>query len=90
MHVILSVPFLGRIAGRRGSSNLAASKIETFAVIVCFWKPLTIIAKGSILDTTGVPDLPVKCVSVTLFTSLKRSFKKKFIRRVLKTAFAFY
>ena len=87
MFVILSVPFLGRIAGRRGSRNLAASKIETFAIIVY---SLTIIEKGSILDTTGVPDLPVKCVSITLFTLLKRSFKKKFIRRVLKTAFAFY
>ena len=52
--------------GGWGSRNLAASKIETFAIPVCFWKPLTIISKGSILNMTGVPDLPVKCVSITL------------------------
>ena len=91
LHVILSVPFLRRIAGRRGSSNLAASKIEAFAIIVYIWKPLTIIAKDSILDTKEVPDPPVKCVSMTLFALLKRSFKKKKIMRGgLKTAFTFY
>ena len=77
LHVILSVPFLSSIAGRRGSSNLAASKIEAFAIIVYIWKSLTIIAKDSILDTKEVPDPPVKCVSMTLFALLKRSFKKK-------------
>ena len=83
-------PFSVEQQGRGGSSNLAASKVETFAIIVYFQKPLSIIAKGSILDMKEVPDPPVKCLSITLFTLFKRSLLKKLMRRVLKTAFAFY
>ena len=83
-------PFSVEQQGRGGSSNLAASKVETFAIIVYFWKPLSIIAKGSILNMKEVPDPPVKCLSITLFTLFKRSLLKKLMRRVLKTAFAFY
>ena len=74
-----------------GYRDLAASKIETFAVIVYFWKLLTIAAKGPILDITGGPDPQLKSVSITLFTLLERSFEKKLIRRALKIiTFAFY
>ena len=67
-----------------GYRDLAASKIETFVIIVYFWKPLTITAKGSILDITEDPDPHQKSVSVTLFTLPETSFEKKLIRKALK------
>ena len=70
----------GRKEGGGGYRDLAASKIETFVIIVYLSKPLTISAKGSILDITRGPDPYQKSDSITLFTLLERSFEKKLIR----------
>ena len=46
----------------RGRSRAAAtSKMECFVIIINSWKPLTIIAKHSILDTAAALDPPLIC-----------------------------
>ena len=45
---------------RGGSKTAAKSKMEQFVIIVNGWKPLTIIAKSSILDVVSVLDPPPK------------------------------
>ena len=44
---------------RGGSRTAATSKMERFVIIVNGWKPLTIIAKRSILDVAVVLDPPL-------------------------------
>ena len=47
-------------ASHRGGSRAAAtSKMERFVIIVNGWKPLTIIAKRSILDVAAALDPPL-------------------------------
>ena len=45
---------------RGGSRAAARSKMEGFVIIVNGWKPLSIIAKHSILDVVVALDLPLK------------------------------
>ena len=46
-------------SSRGGSRAAATSKMELFAIIVNGWKPLTIIAKSSILDVAAILDPPL-------------------------------
>ena len=46
---------------RGGSRAAARSEMEYFVIIVNGWKPLTIIAKHSILDIAAALDPPLIC-----------------------------
>ena len=45
------------VKSRAGSRTAATSKMERFVIIVKGWKPLTIIAKRSILNVVAALDL---------------------------------
>ena len=53
---------------RDGSGTAASSEIERFVIIV---KPLTIIAKRSILDVAAVLDQPQKLLGSTKYNQVK-------------------
>ena len=87
LHVIVSVPFLGRIAGRRGSQETCSVKDrETFAIIVYLWNPLTVITKGSILDATGVPGLRGMCLNNSVYLTQKK-FQKETYQKGIRICF---
>ena len=51
---------LSLIQKRGGSRAAATSKMERFVIIVNGWKPLTIIAKLSVLDVAAALDPPLQ------------------------------
>ena len=54
------------LSARGGSRAAATSKMECFVTIVNGWKPLTIIAKHSILDVAAALDLTLSTNSGSL------------------------
>ena len=56
---------------RDGSGTAASSEIERFVIIANGWKPLTIIAKRSILDVASVLDPPQKLLGNTKYNQVK-------------------
>ena len=74
---------------RGGSRAAATSKMERFVIIVNGWKPLTIIAKHSILDVAAVLDPPLICYfSFDFFFVLLIPALSKFLKdvKVIKEA----
>ena len=61
-----------------GDPGTLLGQRETLAIIVYFWKPLTVIAKGSILDTTGVPDLRGMCFNNSVYLTQKMFQKETY------------
>ena len=56
---LVGITKVGRFQYRGGSRTAATSKMERFVITVNSWKPLTIIAKRSILDVAAVLDPPL-------------------------------
>ena len=63
---------------KEGDPGTLLGQRETFAIIVYFWKPLTVIAKGSILDTTRVPDLRGMCFNNSVYLTQKMFQKETY------------
>ena len=68
---------------RGGSRAAATSKLECFVIIVNGWKPLTIIAKRSILDAAAAVDPPLMLTRVTNMQWRRRheNVKKSLLNR---------